>query len=61
MMLLRCFICGKEAKYARKLQDPRRGKGEDIAYVLRYLCSHKCEEEAIDQLERQANYARVAK
>jgi len=60
-MVLRCWVCSKEAKYARKLQDPRRGKGDDLAYVRRNFCSHQCEEEAIEQMDKQANYARVAK
>ena len=59
-MTLRCWVCGVETLRSLKLQDPRRGKGDDIAYVRRMLCSLKCEEEAIDELDKQAQIARIA-
>ena len=59
-MKLKCHICCKDAIRSVKLQDPRRGHGEDIAYVRRNVCSMQCEEEAIDELDTQAQIARVA-
>lgn len=59
-MKLLCHICGKDAIRSVKLQDPRRGHGEDIRYVRRSVCSVQCEEEAIEELDKQAQIARIA-
>lgn len=54
-----CWNCGLPAGEQKKFQDPRRGKGEEIAYVTRFYCSQVCKEDIIDKMERQANYARL--
>ena len=61
VMVLHCSGpgCMNVAQYARKLQDPRRGHGEDIAYIRRHFCSFVCEEAAIEELERQSQCARL--
>lgn len=51
--------CMLPTQECRKFLDPRRGKDEDLAYVVRFICSPKCEEEIVDELERQAQYARI--
>lgn len=51
--------CMKAAQMRRKFLDPRRGKGEELAYVARYFCSFECEEAIVDNLERTAQYARL--
>ena len=58
-MILRCWVCVTETTRATKLQDPRRGKGEDIAYVLRMLCSLQCEEEAVEELDKKSQIVRL--
>lgn len=51
--------CMQPAHMRRKFQDPRRGVNDDLAYVARYFCSFVCEEAIVDNLERQAQYARL--
>lgn len=48
-----------EAHRGAKFRDPRRGKGHELAYTTRYFCSQECELAIVDELERQAQYARV--
>lgn len=47
------------AQERHKFQDPRRGKGDELAYILKFFCSPECEEAIVDELERQAQYARL--
>lgn len=60
-MILRCQnpVCMLEAHRGAKFRDPRRGKGHELAYTTRYFCSQECELAIVDELERQAQYARV--
>lgn len=51
--------CNRVAGMRKKFQDPRRGDGEEIAYTERYYCSDECEIAIIDELERQAQLARL--
>ena len=54
-----CDVCGSPNTTRKKFQDPRRGNGEHIVYVNKYVCSMTCEEQVIDTLEREATYARL--
>lgn len=54
-----CNGCGGIAGNRRKFHDPRRDKKDDEAYVLRHFCSVECEEDIINELERQARLARL--
>ena len=60
-MLIHCEApgCMREAKGASKFLDPRRGHGEERAYTRKYFCCDTCQLEIVDELERQANYARL--
>ncbi len=60
-MLLRCDNpnCTKEATAAAKFLDPRRGHGDEHAYTRKHFCCQGCEIAIIDELERQAHYARL--
>lgn len=51
--------CGNKAEITHRFQDPRRGHGEEIAYVRRFCCSAECAGAINDELERQAQYARL--
>lgn len=44
----------------RKFRDPRRDADDHDAFVEKYFCSIECEEEIVDELERQARLARLA-
>jgi hypothetical protein len=57
--MLYCYNCGQPAGHQRKFQDPRRGYKDELAYVRRFYCSDSCQEAIIDELELQAQYARV--
>ncbi len=50
--------CMMPASARKKFQDPRRGDKEPV-YIERFICSYTCEEELIEELERQAQYARL--
>ena len=60
-MILRCQNphCMKEAIRGAKFLDPRRGEADDLRYVIRHFCSDDCELAIVDELERQAQYARL--
>ena len=60
-MLLRCQApnCMNEARGRAKFLDPRRGHGEELAYVSKNFCCENCQLGIMEELERQANYARV--
>lgn len=60
-MILRCQnpTCMMEAHMAAKFLDPRRGHGDERKYTHRYFCSQDCELAICDELERQAQYARL--
>ncbi len=51
--------CMMAAQGRKKFIDPRRGAGEDLAYIAKFYCSPECEEAIVDELERQAQYARL--
>lgn len=51
--------CMAPAFERHKFLDPRRGKGDELAYIAKYFCSPECEEAIVDKLERQAQYARL--
>ena len=51
--------CSNKAETTRKFRDPRRGHGEEVAHIRRYCCSEECMHEIVEELERQAQYARV--
>lgn len=51
--------CTKRAGMRRSFLDPRRGNGDDVARCERYYCSPECEAAIVDELERQAQYARM--
>lgn len=51
--------CMRSSQERKKFLDPRRGKGDELAYVAKYFCSPECEEAIVDELERQAQYARL--
>ena len=59
-MFLRCEAphCMREAVMRRKFQDPRRG-GNELAYINKHFCCLQCEEAIVEELERQAQYARL--
>jgi len=50
--------CMMRAGMRKKFLDPRRGKDSEFAYCERYYCSPECELAIVDELERQAQYAR---
>ena len=50
--------CLMRAGMRKKFLDPRRGPGDDMKYSERYFCSPECEQAIVDELERQAQYAR---
>lgn len=60
-MFIRCENphCMKEATHSAKFLDPRRGHGEERSYARKYFCSQECELGIVDELERQAQYARL--
>ena len=60
-MFLRCEnpACMCEARGKAKFLDPRRGHEDECACTMRYYCSQECELAIVDELERQANYARL--
>lgn len=60
-MSLRCQnpSCKMEAHMSAKFLDPRRGHGDERAYARKYFCSQECELAICDELERQAQYARL--
>ena len=51
--------CMRPAQERHKFLDPRRGKGDELSYVAKYFCSQECELAIVDELERQANLARL--
>lgn len=53
------LCCMAPAIERKKFADPRRGKGDELVYVTRYICSQACEEGIVNQLEKEANYARL--
>lgn len=59
--VMRCenVLCSNKAEVTHRFQDPRRGNGETIAYVRRFVCSAECVAVVCDELERQAQYARL--
>lgn len=52
--------CMRVAGNRRKFRDPRRDDGDNRpAYTERYFCSDECERDIVDELERQAQLARL--
>ncbi len=51
--------CMRAAQERKKFLDPRRGEGDRLVYVQKFFCSQECEEAIVDNLERQAQYARL--
>ncbi len=51
--------CMRPAEGRHKFRDPRRGQDDELAYVVRFFCSQECELAIVDNLERQAQYARL--
>ena len=49
----------REAVRGVKIMDPRRGHGELLAYVRKFVCSSECEFALIEELEREAVYVRL--
>lgn len=47
--------CNNVAGNRKKFRDPRRDDGQ----TERYFCSPECELAIVDELERQAHYARL--
>ena len=60
-MILRCESpsCMREAKRRAKFLDPRRGHGDELAYVIKHFCCDEHELAICDELERQAQYVRL--
>jgi hypothetical protein len=60
-MFLRCEnpACIKPATNHAKFLDPRRSHDVIAAYTVKYFCSQECELAIVDELERQAQYARL--
>lgn len=60
-MIARCEApgCMREASGRHKFMDPRRSHDVVAEYVNRFFCSQECELAIVDELERQANYARL--
>ena len=51
--------CMRVAGERKKFRDPRRDDDSVHAYCERYFCSQECELAIVDELERQANLARL--
>ena len=51
--------CTRDARHRRMFQDPRRGHDDVVALVERCYCCEECVLPIIDELERQAQYARL--
>lgn len=51
--------CMRVAGNRRKFRDPRRDSDDQGAYVEKYFCSDECEEDIVNELERQARLARL--
>lgn len=51
--------CMRVAGNRRKFRDPRRDADDHDAHCEKYFCSLECEENIVDELERQARLARL--
>ena len=60
-MFLRCEAngCMAEAQRRVKILDPRRGKGDLLAYTNKFVCGDACEYALVEELEREAQYVRL--
>ena len=52
--------CMRVAGMRRKFLDPRRSHDVICEYTEKYYCSDECEYAIVEELERQAQYLRVA-
>lgn len=61
MLYLYCEApgCMRRAEDRHRFRDPRRDDKDHDAYVDRYFCSQECELAIVDELERQAQLARL--
>lgn len=51
--------CMRTAVRCVKIQDPRRGSGDSLAYTRKYVCSESCEYALIEELEKESQYVRL--
>lgn len=55
-----CEFCGRPATHRKNFRDPRRDDDDHDANVEKYLCDDTgCESGYVDELERQAQFARL--